>query len=55
MSVNLLCELDAPGEYYLDAETLYLYPPRPLRASDVVTLAYQRGAIPCGSGLPRES
>mmetsp|Transcript_45387 Transcript_45387/g.125125 ORF Transcript_45387/g.125125 Transcript_45387/m.125125 type:complete len:524 (-) Transcript_45387:1393-2964(-) len=48
MGVNLLCELDAPGEYYIDelTETLYLYPPTPLDASnDVVMLGYQPGAV----------
>ncbi|MGC9003147.1 MAG: right-handed parallel beta-helix repeat-containing protein [bacterium] len=30
---NLLCELDSPGEWYLDRETgiLYFYPPSPLK------------------------
>ncbi len=35
---NLLCELDTPGEWYLDRETgmLYFWPPSPLRDGDVV-------------------
>ena len=47
MGVNLLCELDAPGEYYIDAaaETIYLYPPAPLAEDDVVMLGYQPDAI----------
>lgn len=40
-ALNALCELDAPGEWYLDRETgvLYFYPPKPLGgASAVVSL-----------------
>ena len=35
---NALCELDAPGEWYLDRETgiLYFYPPEPLAGSATV-------------------
>lgn len=34
---NLLCELDAPGEWYLDrsAEKLYLWPPSPIQPGSV--------------------
>lgn len=37
-AINLLCELDAPGEWYLDRESrrLYFYPPAPLSAGKVV-------------------
>ena len=48
MGVNLLCELDAPGEYFIDepSQTLYLSPPTPLDAAkDVVVLGYQPGAV----------
>ncbi|HPO13792.1 MAG TPA: right-handed parallel beta-helix repeat-containing protein [Candidatus Hydrogenedentes bacterium] len=35
---NLLCELDAPGEWHLDRETgvLYFWPPSPIENGDVV-------------------
>jgi hypothetical protein len=35
---NALCEVDAPGEWYLDRDTglLYFYPPKPLSESTVV-------------------
>lgn len=38
---NLLCEIDSPGEWYLDRETgkLYLYPPKELTEDSEVTLA----------------
>lgn len=37
-ALNALCELDAPGEWYLDRETgiLYFYPPKPLSQSTAV-------------------
>ena len=36
--INLLCELDSPGEWYLDRATglLYFWPPAPLKGSQVV-------------------
>jgi hypothetical protein len=36
--INLLCELDSPGEWYLDRATgiLYFWPPAPLQRSEVV-------------------
>lgn len=35
---NLLCELDTPGEWFLDRETgiLYFWPPSPIQPGDVV-------------------
>lgn len=35
-ALNLLCELDRPGEWYLDREsgTLYFWPPEPMRDGD---------------------
>ncbi len=37
-ALNLLCELDSPGEYYVDrtAGLLYFWPPAPIRAGDAV-------------------
>lgn len=37
-AVNLLAELDAPGQWYLDRETgvLYLWPPEPMEKANVV-------------------
>lgn len=37
-AVNLLCELDAPGEWYIDRDhgMLYLWPPKPLDQAAVV-------------------
>ena len=34
---NLLCELDQPGEWYLDRQTgiLYFWPPEPMKAGDM--------------------
>lgn len=42
---NLLCELDQPGEWYLDREAglLYFWPPGPIRPGDAV--------VSCTSGL----
>lgn len=36
--INLLCELDSPGEWYLDRATgiLYFWPPAPLQGSQMV-------------------
>ncbi len=36
--LNLLCELDTPGEYYIDRRTniLYFWPPEPIAAGDTV-------------------
>lgn len=48
MGVNLLSELDAPEEYFIDAEssTLYFYPPAPLsESSPPIVLTYQAGAV----------
>ena len=53
MGVNLLAELDAPGEYYLDAKAmrLYFYPPEPPDADGAcaggakAVLTYQPGAV----------
>jgi len=48
MGVNLLCELDAPDEYYIDPveQELYLIPPtgKSLKTS-VVNLMYQPGGV----------
>ena len=40
--INLLCELDSPGEYYLDREKgkLYWYPPEDYSKGDVVSVAF---------------
>jgi hypothetical protein len=37
-ALNLLCELDSPGEYYVDraAGRLYFWPPSPIRDGDAV-------------------
>ncbi len=37
-ALNLLCELDSPGEYYVDraAGRLYFWPPAPVREGDAV-------------------
>mmetsp|Transcript_21371 Transcript_21371/g.40165 ORF Transcript_21371/g.40165 Transcript_21371/m.40165 type:complete len:684 (+) Transcript_21371:212-2263(+) len=47
MGVNLLCELDSPGEYYIDEDeqALYVFPPSPLKRTDSVMLGYQPGAV----------
>lgn len=47
IGVNLLCELDSPGEYYIDEveQALYVYPPSPLKRTDSVMLGYQPGAV----------
>ena len=36
--INLLCELDSPGEWYLDRETglLYFWPPSPIEKTEVL-------------------
>ena len=36
--INLLCELDCPGEWYLDRDTglLYFWPPAPLASAEVM-------------------
>ncbi len=36
--INLLCELDSPGEWYLDRATglLYFWPPKPLQGTEAV-------------------
>ena len=36
--INLLCELDSPGEWYLDRDTgiLYFWPPSPIKEAEVV-------------------
>lgn len=38
---NVLCELDSPGEWYLDRKTgrLYLYPPEPIQASSEIVVS----------------
>lgn len=40
-ALNLLEELDAPGEWYLDrmAKRLYFYPPKPLNRQSIIVLA----------------
>ena len=45
--MNLLCELDSPGEYYIDEDeqALYVFPPSPLKRTDSVMLGYQPGAV----------
>ena len=46
--VNLLCELDAPGEYYVNEDngTLYFYPPSPLAAWPAdASVALTAGAV----------
>eukprot|EP00466_Bigelowiella_natans_P016053 jgi/Bigna1/135768/aug1.31_g10476 len=48
IGVNLLAELDAEGEFYIDsaAQKLYFYPPgKKLSSSSVVELMYQRGGV----------
>lgn len=47
MGVNLLCELDAPGEFYIDTdkELVYFYPPGTANASIPVALTYQAGGV----------
>jgi len=47
MGVNLFCELDSPGEYYIDEadQALYVFPPTPLKSTDSVMLGYQPGAV----------
>jgi tetratricopeptide (TPR) repeat protein len=37
-AVNVLCELDSPGEWYVDREDgiLYFWPPQPIRDGDVL-------------------
>ena len=36
--INLLCELDSPGEWYLDRDTglLYFWPPAPIKRAEVL-------------------
>jgi len=36
--INLLCELDSPGEWYLDRDTslLYFWPPSPVKRAEIV-------------------
>ena len=43
--VNLLCELDSPGEYYIDRDKgiLYWYPPEEYSAGDEVTVSVYSG------------
>ncbi|MFW6133343.1 MAG: right-handed parallel beta-helix repeat-containing protein [Planctomycetota bacterium] len=45
-AVNLLCELDTPGEWYIDRDTgkLYLWPPRPVDDCRVV-LSLRDGVV----------
>lgn len=47
MGVNMLCELDHPGEYFIDkdAMTVYFYPPEPMTKSTPVMLMHQPGAV----------
>jgi hypothetical protein len=54
MGVNLLAELDAPGEFYIDVTgdggLLYFYPPEPLvdgawPSGATAVITYQRGAV----------
>lgn len=47
MGVNLLCELDQPGEYFVDTDelSLYFYPPEPLTSSKPIMLMHQPGAV----------
>ncbi|MBS3764690.1 MAG: right-handed parallel beta-helix repeat-containing protein, partial [Planctomycetes bacterium] len=37
-AVNMLCELDSPGEWYIDRDkgVLYLWPPRPVESLEVI-------------------
>jgi hypothetical protein len=47
IGVNLLCELDTKGEYYIDekAQMLYFLPPAPLSSGSIVLSANQSGAV----------
>jgi hypothetical protein len=49
MGVNLLCELDAPGEFYIDTERLLVYfiPPEPPAGVDgpLIALMHQAGGV----------
>jgi hypothetical protein len=47
MGVNMLCELDAPGEYYIDSKNMMLYivPPTGVPLDSPVMLMYQPGAV----------
>jgi hypothetical protein len=45
--LNLLCELDSPGEWYLDRATglLYFWPPKPLPGAEVVASMLEKPVV----------
>lgn len=52
MAENALCELDVPGEYYIDKDTgiLSLIPPKPMADSDEYFLSVEPDCVLCVDG-----